>query len=83
MLGVRCRTRAAWTEGTPLQTHDHAGSRSPLRCTELQLIMWQPDVVGGVAHFVMDCFDLLGAAPDAHDDGSSDSYSSSSALSAG
>ena len=33
----------------------------------MQLFMWQPDIVG-VAHFVMDCFDLLGAVPDAHDD---------------
>ena len=39
----------------------------------------------GVAHFVMDCFDLLGAAPDDHDDSysDSDSDSSSSALVAG
>ena len=36
----------------------------------MQLFMWQPDIVG-VAHFVMDCFDLLWAAPDARDDGSS------------
>ena len=28
----------------------------------------QSDIVG-VTHFVKDCFDLLGAAPDAHDDG--------------
>ena len=48
----------------------------------MQLFMWQPDIVG-VAHFVMDCFDLLGAVPDAQDDGSSDSDSSSSALAAG
>ena len=48
----------------------------------MQLFMWQPDVVG-VGHFVMDCFDLLGAAPDAHVDGYSDSDSSSSALAAG
>ena len=48
----------------------------------MQLFMWQPDIVG-VAHFVMDCFDLLGVVPDAQDDGSSDSDSSSSALAAG
>ena len=35
----------------------------------MQLFMWQPDNVG-VAHFVTDCFDPLGAAADAHDDGS-------------
>ena len=40
--------------------------------------MWQPDIVG-VTDFVMDCFDLLGAAPDAHDDDYLDSDSSSSA----
>ena len=48
----------------------------------MQLFMRQPDVVG-VAHFVMDLSDLLGAAPDAHDDGASGSDSSSSALAAG
>ena len=48
----------------------------------MQLFMWQADIVG-VAHFVKDCFDLLGAAPDDHDDGYSDSDSSSSALAAG
>ena len=48
----------------------------------VQLFMWQADIVG-VAHFVMDCFDHLGAAPDDHDDGYSDSFSSSSALAAG
>ena len=48
----------------------------------MQLFMSQPDIAG-VAHFVMDCFDLLGAAPDAHDDNYSNLYSSSSALAAG
>ena len=47
----------------------------------MQLYMWQADIVG-VVHFVMDCFDLLGAAPDDHDDGYSDSNSSSSVLTA-
>ena len=42
----------------------------------MQLFMWQADIVG-VAYFVMDCFDLLGAAPDGHDDDYSDSNSSS------
>ena len=50
----------------------------------MQLCMWQADIVG-VAHFVMEGFDLLGAAPapDDHDDGYSDSATSSSALAAG
>ena len=48
----------------------------------LQLFMWQPDTVG-VAHFIMDCIDLLGAAPAAHGDGSPDSKLTSSALAAG
>ena len=48
--------------------------------SSMQLFMWQPDVVG-VAHFVMDSFDLLGVAPDAHDE-YSDSDSFSSALAA-
>ena len=48
----------------------------------IQLFMWQPDSVR-VVHVVMDCLDLLGAAPDARDDGYSDSDSSSSALAAG
>ena len=48
----------------------------------MPLFMWQPDIVG-VARFVMECYDLLGAVPDAHDDDSSDSDSSSSALAAG
>ena len=39
----------------------------------MQLLMWQADIVG-VAHIVMHCFDLLGAAPDAHDDGCSMLY---------
>ena len=45
----------------------------------MQLFMWQADLVG-VAHFIMDCFDALGAQSDAHDDASD---SSSSALAAG
>ena len=48
----------------------------------MQLFMWQADIVG-VAHFVMDGFGLLGAAPDGHDDACSDSDSSPSALAAG
>ena len=40
----------------------------------MQLFMWRPDIVR-VAHFVMDCFDLLGAAPDARDGGYSDLHS--------
>ena len=48
----------------------------------MQLFKWQPDIVG-VVPFLMDCFDLLGAAPDAHDDGYLDSSSISSALAAG
>ena len=35
----------------------------------MQLFMWRPDIVG-IAQLVMNCFDLLGAPPDAHDDGS-------------
>ena len=48
----------------------------------MQLFMWQADIVG-VAHFVMNCFDHLGAAPDDHNDDYSDSDSSSSARAAG
>ena len=59
----------------------HPASSSPSKGS-VQLVMRQPDIVK-VVHFVMDCFDLLGAAPDAHDDGCSDSDSSSSALAAG
>ena len=60
-----------------LPRHLRANARSPFGTSHsakgsMQLIMWQPDIVG-VAHFVMDCFDLLGAVPDAHDDGFSDS----------
>ena len=44
-----------------------------------QLLMWQQDIVG-VAHFVKDCFEVLGALDDAPDDAST---SSSSALAAG
>ena len=45
----------------------------------MQLFMWQADLVG-VAHFIMDCFNALGAQSDAHDDASD---SPSSALAAG
>ena len=45
----------------------------------MHLIMLQPDVVG-VAHFVIDSSDLLGAAIDAHNDGYSNSAESSSSL---
>ena len=30
----------------------------------MQLFMWQHDIVG-VAHYTMDCLDVLGALPDA------------------
>ena len=43
------------------------------------LLMWQRNIVG-VAHFVQDCFEVLGALDDAPDDAST---SSSSALAAG
>ena len=45
----------------------------------MQLFMWQRDIVG-VAHYIMDCFEVLGTLDDAPDDASS---SSSSALTAG
>ena len=45
----------------------------------MQLFMWQRNIVG-VAHFVQDCFEVLGALDDAPDDAST---SSSSALAAG
>ena len=51
---------------------------SPAKNT-MQLFMWQHDIVG-VAHFIMGCFDVLGALSDAPDDAST---SSSSALTAG
>ena len=51
---------------------------SPAQGT-MQLFMWQQDIVG-VAHYIMDCFDALGALSDAPDDAST---SSSSALAAG
>ena len=62
-------------------TADNPALFSPAQGS-MQLFMWQADIVG-VAHFVMDCFDLFGAAPCGHDDGYSDSDSSSSALAAG
>ena len=51
---------------------------SPAKNT-MQLFMWQHDIVG-VAHFIQDCFEVLGALDDAPDDAST---SSSSALAAG
>ncbi len=45
----------------------------------MQLFMWQRDIVG-VAHYIEDCFEVLGALDDAPDDAST---SSSSALAAG
>ena len=50
----------------------------PVRNT-MQLYMRQRDIVG-VAHYIMDCFEVLGALDDAPDDAST---SSSSALAAG
>ena len=46
---------------------------------QVQLFMWQRNIVG-VAHFVQDWFEVLGALDDAPDDAST---SSSSALAAG
>ena len=51
---------------------------SPAKNT-IQLFMWQRDIVG-VAAYIMDCFEVLGALDDAPDDAST---SSSSALAAG
>ena len=51
---------------------------SALLRSTMQLFMWQHDIVG-VAHYIMDCFDALGALSDAPDDAST---SSSSALAA-
>ena len=51
---------------------------SPAKNT-MQLFMWQRNIVG-VAHFVQDCFEGLGALDDAPDDAST---SPSSALAAG
>ena len=51
---------------------------SPAKNT-MQLFMWQRDIVG-VAHYIKDCFEVLGALDDAPDDAST---SSSSALAAG
>ena len=45
----------------------------------MRLVMWQHDIVG-VAHFIKDCFEVLGALDDVPDDAST---SSSSALAAG
>ena len=56
-----------------------AGSVSCLvqSCYTMQLFMWQREIVG-VAHYIMECFDVLGALDDAPDDAST-----SSALAAG
>ena len=56
----------------------HPALFSPANNT-MQLFMWQRNIVG-VAHFVKDCFEMLGAFDDAPDDAST---SSSSALAAG
>ena len=45
----------------------------------LEVSLWQHDIVG-VAHFIKDCFEVLGALDDVPDDAST---SSSSALAAG
>ena len=45
----------------------------------MQPFLWQHDIVG-VAHYIKDCFEVLGALDDAPDDAST---SSSSALAAG
>ena len=45
----------------------------------MQLLMWQHDILG-VAHYIKDYFEMLGALDDAPDDAST---SSSSALAAG
>ena len=45
----------------------------------MRLFMWQHDILG-VAHFIKDCFEVLGALDDVPDDAST---SSSSALAAG
>ena len=54
------------------------GLVSPEKST-MQLFMWQHDIVG-VAHYIRDCFDVLGSLCDAADDASA---SGSSALAAG
>ena len=51
---------------------------SPAKNT-MQLFMWQRDIVG-VAHYIKDCFEVLGALDDAPDDTTT---SPSSALAAG
>ena len=50
-----------------------------INTTHAQLFMWQRDIVG-VAHYIMDYFEVLGALDDAPGDAST---SSSSALAAG
>ena len=39
----------------------------------MQLFMWQHDIVG-VAHYIKDCSEVLGALDDAPDDASTSSY---------
>ena len=56
----------------------YAALFSPAKNT-VQLLRWQRDIVG-VAHYIMDCFEVLGALDDAPDEAST---SSSSALAAG
>ena len=42
----------------PVRDH-HPALFSPA-CSTMQLFMWQPDTVG-VAHYMLDCLDFLGA----------------------
>ena len=76
---------ACYHEGSPgdgspcvCVTARFKGLFSPAKNT-MQLFMWQRDIVG-VAHYIMDCFEVLGALDDAPDDAST---LSSSALAAG
>ncbi len=66
-------------EGTPAAEGAGAGQAPETEEVTMQLFMWQRDIVG-VAHYVKDSFDVLGAlSADAPDDASG---SSSSALAA-
>ena len=58
--------------------HWYPALLSPAKNT-MQLFMWQHDIVA-VAHYIKDCFEVLGALDDAPDDASA---SSSPALAAG
>ena len=77
-LGQHCTLQAVHDERhvllecSAMQTvrHHNAALFSPATGS-MQLFMWQPVIVG-VAHFVMDCFELLAAAPADHDDYYSD-----------